>query len=132
MPLSKDRATPRRVNVDNYDPIAAGAVIFAGAILMLNTAGDAVAGSTSTNLKPRGVAQAHVDNASGGAGAQSVSSMKGSFRFKNDGSVTRADIGATSYVVDDETVAKTDGTSTRSALGNIIDVDASGVWVDIA
>lgn len=132
MALSKDRATPRRANVDNHDPIAAGALVFAGAILMLNAAGDAVPGSTALNLTPRGVAQENVDNSSGGAGAQSVSSMKGCFRFKNDGSITRADIGATTYVVDDETVAKTDGASTRSALGSITDVDASGVWVEIA
>ena len=33
------------------------------------------------------------------------------------------------YVVDDETVAKTNGTNTRSRAGVVVDVDAQGVWV---
>lgn len=132
MALTNDRATPRRANVDNNDPVAAGVKVYAGSILMLNASGDALPGTTATGLTPRGVAQECVDNSSGGAGAVTVSSMKSCFRFKNDASVTRADIGGTAYVVDDETVANTDGTNTRSALGKITDVDAHGVWVEIA
>ena len=45
--------------------------------------------------------------------------------------ITRAEIGDVCYIVDDETVAKTNGTSTRSAAGTIRDVDAQGVWVEI-
>ncbi|MFB0515162.1 MAG: hypothetical protein ACETWG_00985, partial [Candidatus Neomarinimicrobiota bacterium] len=33
------------------------------------------------------------------------------------------------YIVDDQTVAKTDGTGTRSPAGFIEDVDSNGVWV---
>ena len=33
-------------------------------------------------------------------------------------------------MVDDQTVAKTDGTGTRSAAGVVVNVDALGVWVD--
>jgi hypothetical protein len=36
------------------------------------------------------------------------------------------------YVVDDETVANSDGTGTRSGLGQIVDLDDDGVWVTIA
>ena len=37
----------------------------------------------------------------------------------------------TAYIVDDQTVAKTNGSSTRSAAGTIVDVDAQGVWVRV-
>ncbi|CUH67985.1 hypothetical protein TG4357_03322 [Thalassovita gelatinovora] len=43
--------------------------------------------------------------------------------------ITIADIGNKAYAVDDQTVAKTDGTATRSPAGIIDDVDANGVWV---
>ena len=39
------------------------------------------------------------------------------------------DIGAKCWIVDDQTVAKTNGTGTRSPAGIIEDVDANGVWV---
>ena len=45
--------------------------------------------------------------------------------------VTRMHLGQTAYIVDDETVALTDGTATRSAAGEIVDVDSDGVWIDI-
>ncbi len=132
MALTKDRPTPTRANRDRHDPMAAAVLIYAGAIVMLDAAGNAVPGQTATGLKARGVAAEHVDNSGGIAGTESVPSINGCHRFINDASITRADIGNTAYVVDDETVAKTDGPSTRSALGNIVDVDAIGVWVDIA
>ena len=72
------------------------------------------------------------DNAGGQAGDLSVRTRKGVFRFNNSAGadeITRAEIGDTCYVVDDETVAKTDDTGSRSAAGAIEDVDAIGVWV---
>ncbi|MBL4832234.1 MAG: hypothetical protein JKY55_20445 [Aliivibrio sp.] len=129
MALTNDRPTPRRANIDNNDPVAAAKKIFAGAIVMLDVLGNATPGVTATGLIARGVAQENVNNATGAAGAVTVKSMKGCFRFKNDGSVTRTDISKTAFVVDDETVANTNGTNTRSALGIITDVDAIGVWV---
>ena len=43
----------------------------------------------------------------------------------------QADVGADCYIVDDQTVAKTNGTNTRSVAGKIIAVDADGVWVKL-
>jgi hypothetical protein len=40
-------------------------------------------------------------------------------------------IGNDCYIVDDQTVAKTNGTATRSIAGKIRAVDAQGVWVEI-
>jgi hypothetical protein len=35
------------------------------------------------------------------------------------------------YLVDDQTVAKTSATNTRSVAGKIVDVDSQGVWVKL-
>ena len=129
---TQDRATPTRANRDHDDPMAAAVLIYAGAIVMLDAAGNAVPGQTAVGLTPRGIAQTQIDNREGIAGAMSVPTVNGCHRFINDNSVTRENIGKTAYVVDDETVANTDGTGTRSALGNIVDLDATGVWVHIA
>ena len=129
--LTQDRATPTRANRDHHDPMAAAVLIYAGAIVMLDAAGNAVSGKTATGLTPRGIAREHVDNRSGIIADKSVPSANGCHRFINDASITRAEIGSTAFVVDDETVAKSDGGGTRSMLGTIIDVDVIGVWVDI-
>jgi hypothetical protein len=80
-----------------------------------------------------GRAKETVDNSSGSAGDLNVEIEKGIFRFANSSStdeITRADIGSNCYIVDDQTVAKTSGSSTRSVAGKIFDVDSLGVWVD--
>jgi len=58
----------------------------------------------------------------------------GVFRFANSAGadeIALADVGADAWIVDDQTVAKTDGTASRSKAGRIMDVDAHGVWVSI-
>jgi len=134
MALTKDRNTKRRDGKQFNDPVAASTRIFAGSLMCLNAAGDAVPGSVSTTLKARGVAQEQVDNLSGAAGAARIESRCGVFPFANSAAgdqITRADIGANAYIVDDQTVAKTNGTNTRSVAGVIRDVDSDGVWIEI-
>ena len=130
--LTKDRKTTQRLGEDFSDPMAAAAKIFAGAIVCLNAAGDAVKGSVSTTLKVRGIAQETVDNTNGAAGNENIPSRKGVFHLAQDGTITRADIGGTAYIVDDQTVADNNGTNTRSACGTIVDVDVDGVFIRIA
>ena len=132
--LTKDRNTKRRDGVQFNDPVAASTRIYAGSIVCINGSGYAVPGSTSTTLKARGVAQGQVDNSAGTAGALRVESRRGCFPFANSAAadeITRADIGAKAYIVDDQTVAKTHGTNTRSEAGVIRDVDSDGVWIEI-
>lgn len=134
MALAKDRDTQRRDGVLLSDPVAAGAKIYAGALVALNAAGDAVPASAVAAQKTRGVAQALADNTGGAAGAIKASARRGVFCFKNSAAgdlVARADIGASCYVVDDETVAKTNGAGARPVAGLIRDVDATGVWVEV-
>ena len=102
--------------------------------MCLNASGNAVPGSVSTTLKARGVAQEQVDNSSGAAGDKRVETRRGVFPFANSAStdeITRADIGNSAYIVDDQTVAKTHATNTRSVAGVIRDVDSDGVWIEI-
>lgn len=133
MALSADRATPKRDGKQFSDPVAASAQIYAGALVVLNATGYAAPGSTATGLAARGVAQANVDNSAGADGDLNVPVEAGVHRFRNDGTdtVDRTHIGGLAYIVDDETVASTDGTGTRSAAGTIVDVDSVGVWVDV-
>lgn len=129
--LTQDRNTPERGGQCFSDPVAAGVVIYAGAIVVLDASGNAKPASTATGLTGRGRAKEYVDNSTGTAGDVSVAIERGVFAYTNDGTdpVTRAHIGGSAYAVDDQTVAATDGTGTRSAVGTIDDVDAYGVWV---
>ena len=130
--LAADRNTPVRSGTDFVRPVAATTIIFAGSLVCLNAAGNAVPGSTATTLVADGRAEEYVDNSAGAIGDKTVRVRKGVFRFANSASgdaITKAEIGDDCYIVDDQTVAKTDGTSTRSKAGKIVDVDAQGVWV---
>jgi len=129
--LTQNRNTPSKAGVDHNDPVAAATKIYQGSIVCLNAAGNAVPGATATTLIARGRALAYVDNSAGSAGDLAVPTEAGIFRLTNDGSINRSHIGKAAYIVDDQTVAATDGTGTRSVAGRIDDVDAAGVWVEI-
>jgi len=114
-------------------PVAASAVIDAGKIVVANAAGYAAPGSTATTLTYLGRAEEAKDNTGGANGDLDILvRRKKAFKFKNEATdlVVQADLGKTCYIVDDETVAKTNGTSTRSAAGIVIGVESDGVWVE--
>lgn len=130
--LTSNRDTPTKDGVLFSAPVAAAKKIYAGALVALDAAGNATPGAVATTLKGLGRAEEYVDNSAGAAGAASVTVRKGVFRFANSAAgdlIARADIGANAYIVDDQTVAKTDGGGTRSVAGKIVDVEAAGVWV---
>lgn len=131
--LSADRNTPRAEGDLKSLSVAASQLIYAGAIVMRNATGYGVKGATALNLVGAGVAQERVDNTAGVSGDKYVKVRVGRFRFANSSAgdlITIADIGGPAYAVDDQTVAKTSGTNTRSIAGFIADVDAQGVWVE--
>lgn len=134
--LTVDRNTPRRDGVEFEFDVDAGKKIFAGSIVVLDTADGnrAKPGAVATTLKCVGVAQALADNSAGADGAIRVRVRRGCYRFGNSSAgdaITLAELGTDCYIVDDQTVAKTNGTSTRSVAGKVRDVDADGVWVEI-
>lgn len=134
MPLTSPRDTKYRTGEDFSMPIAANKVIFAGALVATDALGNATPGAVATTLKGAGRAEETVDNSAGVAGAAKINVRKGVFKFKNHAAdlITRADLKTSCYIVDDETVARTNGTNTRSVAGTVEDIDADGVWVRFA
>lgn len=131
--LVADRNTPAWLGSPRRSGAAAAAVlIYAGALVMRDANGNITKGQTAVGLTGVGRALARVDNSAGAAGDLTVPFEEGVFHFANSAStdqITAADIGNLCYAVDDQTVAKTDGTGTRSKAGTVADVDATGVWV---
>lgn len=133
--LAQDRVSPRRSGQRRRFPVAAGVVIFHQSLVVLDSSGYARPGRVSTTDKAVGCSGSYVDNTNGAAGAQFVDVERSIFRFENSTSgdlIALTDINADCYVVDDQTVAKTNGSNTRIKAGTIFDVDASGVWVAFA
>ncbi|QIB34754.1 hypothetical protein [Ancylobacter pratisalsi] len=132
--LTQDRNTPYRSGAIRTPGVAAGVKIYAGALVMATATGFARPGGVATTLKPLGRAEEQVDNSAGADGDVIVPVSVGIFRFGNSAAadaITAADIGSNCYAVDDQTVAKTNGSATRSVAGVIWDVDDLGVWVKI-
>lgn len=131
--LTQDRNTPAWGGGGRRrGDIAAATTLFAGAMLMRDASGNIVEGQTATGLTGVGRALVRVDNASGSAGDKTIDYDVGVHRYGNSASadaITKAEIGDLCYAVDDQTVAKTDGSASRSPAGIIEDVDALGVWV---
>ena len=129
--LVRDRNTAMQLATILSVALAANAKVFAGGLTVVNASGWGVAGSTATNLTYVGRAEESVDNTGGSNGAKSVPVRRlQSFKWANDGSITQAHLMKTAYIVDDQTVAATDGTGTRSPAGRIVGIDADGVWVE--
>ncbi|WP_067734484.1 hypothetical protein [Novosphingobium naphthalenivorans] len=132
--LTEARLTKERDGTTFGRGVAATKIIHEGALVCLSATGFATPGATATTLTADGIALQSVDNSAGADGDLTVEVKRGTFQFANSAAadaITAAEIGDTAYIVDDQTVAKTDGTGTRSAAGKIVDVDAQGVWVKI-
>lgn len=132
MSLATDRNTPRAAGDIKSLPMAA-VLIYAGALVCRSATGYGTPGAVSTTLVGVGRANQRVDNSGGAAGDLRINVEVGVFRYANSAdadAITIADIGKPCYVVDDQTVAKTNGTNTRSIAGFIHDVDVQGVWVE--
>ncbi|MFC6444572.1 hypothetical protein [Shinella zoogloeoides] len=112
-------------------PVKGGVTIHQGALVVME-GGLAVPGKTATNLTAVGFALKTVKN-TGADGSVTVPCKRGTFRLFNQGAdaVTAGDISKDCFVVDDQTVAKTNGTNTRSVAGKVIAIDAAGVFVRV-
>ena len=133
--LTQDRNTPEKQGKLVSTPIAANTTIYAGSLVCLNAAGYAVPGSTATGLTYWGMATENKTNTTSNNGQVNINiRRKGMFRWNNSASsdaITQSEVGSKCYVVDDQTVAKTDGSSSRSECGTVVKVDANGVWVEV-
>ncbi len=117
-------------------PVNGGSRIFAGGMVALNSEGNAIPAGLSAggSVRAMGVAQAEANNTAGADGALFAQVRRGAFPFANStagDAITIADVGATVFVVDDQTVAKTNGTSTRIAAGKCVGFDGAMVLVEV-
>lgn len=108
------------------DPVAAATKIYAGAMVALDAAGNAIP-AIPTGTVMRGVALDSADNSEGAAGDTTVPIDKGPFLVANDGTINRTHIETDVYVVDDNTV----GAAGTLIAGKCLDVTLAGVVVDI-
>lgn len=125
-------------------PLKAAAVVFDGALVVL-TGGYGKPGVTGLGLIAAGFADHRATTAgsvTGGAtdggicsnGSLAIRVRQGIGKLGNSAStdqIAQTDRGNLCYIVDDQTVAKTDGGGTRSVAGVIMGVDAAGVDVSV-
>lgn len=124
--LTADFDSPRVEGRFRSLPVAAGVKIYAGALVVMS-GGYAQPGTTAVGLISVGRAHAQVDNTGGAAGALNVRVERGAFGWNSAAGadlISEANIGAPAYIVDDNTVALTNGGNTRSLAGTIFDIDA--------
>ena len=128
-----DRVTRTRVGDVLSLAVYTASKIFAGTMVQKNATGYAVKASATAANKTMGIAAEQVDNpgASGDKRIDVRRNVIGLFGNSAAGdAITIADIGNPCYVVDDQTVAKTDNAGARPQAGKIVDVEAAGVWVE--
>jgi hypothetical protein len=136
--LAAARNTPRLGMMDGVleVPVKATQKIYKGALVMCDSTGYLVPGAAATGCRAAGRADPGTDNVLDTTGMSS-GDVKckvdvGVFRWDNSTStdaITITEMYKDCYIVDDHTVAKTDGSTTRSVAGKVILVDSSGVWV---
>lgn len=129
--LSKERLTNFREGNIVGVPLAANAKVYQGGVVVLNATGYGKAAVTALTLIAAGIALATVDNTGGADAAATVEVQRGVFSLVADASITRAAVGKTVYLMDDQTVHATDGAGTRSAAGTLVDLEGTVAWVRI-
>lgn len=131
--LTNDRNTPEAKGDYTVLPVAADTKIFAGSLVAVDAAGNAVPGSNTDGLKGVGRAEEFVDNTGGAAGDVTVKIKFGVFKFDNDDTlpVTAAELLDNCYIHDDGTVRAFDTTpdAPNPIAGKAMQIDSDGVWV---
>lgn len=133
--LAAGRQTRTRSGDRRSDPVAEGVVLYAGAMYALDSTGYALPAGTAGAGPALAVVESTVDNTDGADGALTVEGRHVVAQYGNSASgdlIARTEIGELAYVVDDQTVGRTDGSGSRQPAGVIVDVDAQGVWIDVS
>lgn len=129
--LTTPRNTKERIGEVFDFPVKAATTCHQGGLAVLD-AGYAAPGRTAAGLIAIGLLQDSATAVSAGDATARV--KRGVFKLANSSAgdlIAQADAGADCYIVDDQTVAKTNGGATRSRAGKIVAVDADGVWVQV-
>lgn len=112
-------------------------VFYHGQMVAVDATGYLVPAITSATLKRPARCnlspERKVDTTGLASGVKKLKIEFGEFSWNNGtagDAIAQADVGNLCYIVDDNTVAKVDGTGTRSVAGKIMEVDANGqIWV---
>ncbi len=129
--LTGPRNTPLRHGDILAFPVKAATTIHQGS-LVVSDAGYAAPGRVATALVALGRAEGSATAVA--AGDAQIEVRTGTFKFANSAAtdeIKQADVGQDCFIVDDQTVAKTSGTNTRSRAGIVTAVEDDGVWVQI-
>lgn len=129
--------TPRRAGQGLGIVVTSNQVVYGGAIACIDTAtGKIVPATDSTGLMVVGMIEATCDN--GGINTANylatrrASVARGVFHWSNGGSFTAANVGSMCYVQDDQTVTTAAAATYDIPAGIIMEVDDTGVWVDVS
>ena len=135
--LTDDRDTPDKAHpASMIHQVAEGAdsmQFYKGGILALDQAdGKVKKGITATTLVCLGRSEERL--LTGTSNTRRPKAKSGIYRYGNSAAadaIANDDIGKDCYIVDDQTVALTSGTNTRSIAGKVYEVDSDGVWVSM-
>lgn len=128
--LTADRQTKSRVGADPH-PVAASEIIYKGAIVCINAAGNLIAAADAAGNQVMGVAAEHADNSAGSAGDVSCAVESGRSFLLTASGMALTDVGSTVYITDDNlvtTTAPTNGTRVGRITGF---KSATEIWVFI-
>ncbi|WP_270815176.1 hypothetical protein [Hungatella effluvii] len=115
-----------------YLPVKAGALIYQGAMVALDSQGHAVPANKTAGLKAAGRAEETADNRTGADGEIMINVLRGVFIWDNSAAnaLTEADVLGPCYMEDDQTVGSlADGSS---PAGIVVHVTDAGVAVQTA
>ncbi|RRW90600.1 hypothetical protein [Pandoraea apista] len=129
---AQDRNTPFKDCELVSVPVKGATLIHAGVIVCADATGHAIEGKAAADLTYLGRAEQYIDNTKGPDGAAVVLVRRGkAFKWANEptDSVKQPMLGKRCFLVDNQTVAATDGGGKRSRAGTVAGIDADGVWV---
>jgi hypothetical protein len=132
MTATTHRNTRHRTGDIRNVPVKGATTILGGTIVVIGSDNFAVMGTAATGLAAIGVCKDTVVNAGadGAARAEVFTGIWGPFaNSASSDAISLDDIGKTCFIVNNQTVALTNGSSSRSAAGTVFMVDAEGVWV---
>lgn len=132
MALSANRHTRKIVGDIIEIPVYAGAHIYAGGFVCVNTGhGYAIPGADAAGNVCMGIAESEADNSNGLSGAMNVRVRRAGVFLLNATSIAITSQGVVMYVVDDQTFDETSPGNNVKAGVLVKYVSATQGWIDI-
>jgi hypothetical protein len=136
--LSSARNTPEMAGLGRIQayPVEANTIIYLGAIVALNGAGNAVPASGTAGLKivgraervHNGIPGQNADNTGGAAGAIAIVCRRGVFMYADsDNSISPSRIGSLAFAADDNSVSSSDGSGATAVTAGAFTFPAAGL-----